>query len=385
MKDRRFRKAAVAGLLAAAIASCGETEVRKVPPPEATTNTFEQAKASAIDILFVVDDSASMAANQQALSSNFEHFFRLIDPDPTKTGEPGEVDYRLAVTTTDVLKKGGELVGDSGEPKIIRRDDGFDAMTLFKRRVMVGTKGASREEGFRAAELAIETAAQIEDSAGKKAFLRPEAYLYIIFVSDEDDESRDEVRYHVRRFRALKGMGNEGSVLVSAIAGPVNLPEECKTDDGKGYRAARGHRYLEMVEATGGTFGNICLSDWAETLEELAFTGLGLRKRFQLKEPARYKEDADGRPRLDILFESVKVYYPCSIQPDDPKLAANVCHEVSFDCKGENPRVTCTPMYDFDHVEGFWFDQRENALVFGGAAVPGPGSVVEVVYFARGT
>lgn len=378
---------AVLGALTLVGTACGDTEVIRVPDPPEQVDRFEQVKASAIDILFVIDNSGSMEASQDTLSNNFEHFFRLIDPDLTRRGEDGEVDYRLAVATTDAISEGGKLRAAPGEPLILRNGAGYDPLEIFRERVVVGTDGASREEGFRAAELALETAARLQDPPGQLAFLRPGAYLYVVFVSDEDDESRDEVRYFERRLRAMKGKGNEGTVIVSAIAGPPTeeLPESCYTEEG--LRKVRpGHRYAEMARATGGTMGNICLPDWAETLEELAFTGLGLRKRFQLSRPARYKEDPDtGIPQVDLLFNSVEVQYPCSVSPDDFKLSEAVCGHVEDRCGGPDPMRVCVPYYDTNQNNGFWFDQRENTVVFGGIAIPGPGSTIEVRYQPRDT
>lgn len=370
-------------LFASLALACGEPEVVTVPARPAQVDRFEQRKASAIDILFVIDNSASMAANQRNLADNFEHFFRLIDPDPRRVGEPGEVDYRLAVATTDVVFTPGALVYGKGEPPILRPSTAYDPLEIFRERVVVGTQGASREEGFRAAELALETASELRDETNAPLFLRDVAYLYVIFVSDEDDESRDEVRYFERRFRSARGKGDERTVIVSAIAGPTTdpLPEECFDEKGNELVRDPGHRYKELVERTGGTFGNICAEDWAATLEQLAYTGLGLRKRFQLSAPVRYVENDDGSPILSVMFESIEVQYPCSTPEDDPRFTA--CTRVVDRCGGENGTRVCVPVYDMSHRNGFWFEPRDNTLVFAGNGIPGPGSVLVVRYLPR--
>lgn len=376
-------RTALIGLLAQF--GCGDPEVVDVPGRGEQKDRFEQRKASAIDILFVIDNSGSMARNQRHLADNFEHFFRLIDPDPTDVGEPGEVDYRIAVTTTDVINTPGELFFRRGEPPVLRPSFDYDPLDYFRERIIVGTRGASREEGFRAAELAVDTASRLKDDAGERLFLRDIAYLYLIFVSDEDDESLDEVRYFERRFRSMRGKGDERTVIVSAIAGPTTdpLPEECIGGELNQPIVRPGHRYQQMASRTGGIMGNICLEDWAETLEELAYTGLGLRKRFQLSAPALYLE-RDGVPRLDVLFNSIEVQYPCSTTPaDDPKLSSEICAPVLDRCHENPPVRVCVPKYDMGKRNGFWFEPDDNTIVFGGDAVPGPGSVVEVRYQPR--
>src|SRR5690606_15064850 len=148
---------------------------------------FEQIKASSIDILFVIDNSGSMQPHQEALADNFARFMELIDPDPSRRGEPGEVDYRLAVATTDAENEAGVL---HGNPAVLQPDPG--SLDAFKKNVVVGTSGAAREEGLRAAELALEAASKLKDGQGRKAFVRDGAFLYAIFVSDEDDKSFGE-------------------------------------------------------------------------------------------------------------------------------------------------------------------------------------------------
>lgn len=378
----RYAAACTALLAPLVLAACDDPNVTPVPARPVQVDRFEQRKASAIDILFVIDNSGSMAIHQQSLADNFEHFFRLIDPDPSRVGEPGEVDYRLAVATTDVISTPGALFYGRGEPPILRPSTDYDPLEFFRERVLVGTKGASREEGFRAAELAVETASQLKDEKDNPLFLRNTAYLYLIFVSDEDDESRDEVRYFERRFRSFRGKGDERTVIASAIAGPTvsPLPEECHDEKGNPIVRA-GNRYEELAHLTGGTLGNICEADWAGTLEELAYTGLGLRKRFQLRAPARYFVEDDGRPNLGYLFESVEVQYPCSTPEDDPKFSA--CTRVDDRCGGEQRMRVCVPLYDMGQRNGFWFEPRDNTIVFAGDGVPGPGSVVEVRYIPR--
>lgn len=388
----RLRRVAASCLVLAApllLASCGDDQVIRVPPRPDQVERFDQRKASAIDILFVIDNSGSMQPSQEHLSENFEHFFRLIDPDPERVGEPGEVDYRIAVATTDVSSPGsaGKLYYGPGEPKILQPSDEHDVLGFFRQRVLVGTKGASREEGFRAAELAAQAAAELEDEKGKPLFLRDEAYLYIIFVSDEDDESRDEVRYFERRLRSLMGKGDEKTVIVSAIAGPTDdpLPEECIDEDGYP-KARQGFRYAEMARLTGGTVGNICLENWAETLETLAYTGLGLRKRFQLKAPLLYYTDDEGNLDPNLLSEtfSIEVQYPCDTPKDSPSLGERVCTNRADRCDHpDRPVIACVPPYDMGQSNGFWIEPRDNTVVFAGDAIPGPGSVVVVRYKPR--
>lgn len=354
-------------LAAAALAGCGEDRLIETPPDPYRTDSLCQLPASSIDILFVIDNSRSMVEEQQALAENFDRFLSLVDPDPLATGEEGEVDYRIAVTTTDALVGKGELVGD---PPVIRAGAGYSPLDALRRNVQVGTEGRALEQGLEAALLAIHKAADLTEG-GERAFVRERAYLYVIVVSDEEDSSPGEVRHYVRALEQAKGIGNDGAVVISAIAGPA--PDGCESPAGQ---ATPGLRYDEIARTTGGVVGNICTADWQGTLRELAVTGLGLRKRFQLfLPPADYTKDGT----VDIHdINSVVVRYPC----DTPDLQSYLgeCAEVRDEC-AEGGDVVCVPF--FGHPDGYVYDAPEKMLDFHGRAVPGPGACVEASYLAR--
>ena len=73
----------------------------KVPPVlprlwEVGTRTYillEQIIAANLDILFVIDNSASMAGRQKGLMASIPSFLRKLDTAPTN------VDYRIGMTT----------------------------------------------------------------------------------------------------------------------------------------------------------------------------------------------------------------------------------------------------------------------------------------------
>ncbi len=353
--------------------ACGDEVLVDRPADPPQTDSFEQIKASSIDILFVVDNSRSMTDHQDALAANFSNFLSLMDED-LHTGAEG-VDYRLAVATTDVRNEAGAL---RGEPAIIQRGAGYDPVKAFQRAVKVGKDGSALSQGLLAAELALETAGNLKDAKGQPAFLRPDAFLYLIFVSDDRDMSFGEVRYFQRRFESIKGRGNENTVLASTIAGP--LPNGCNSGE---VWAMAGDGYVQLAELTGGVVGNICTEDWASTLRDLAFSGLGLRKRFQLSKPV---QSWLGEDEVETYaFDYIGVHYPCSIPDDDPLLGADRCGAVSRSSCGdpgaEKPGVACIPYWG--EKDGVIFDPRENTLVFSGTAIPPPGSTIWATYTPR--
>jgi len=173
------------------------------------------------DILFVVDDSLSMAEEQTNLRDNLAVFVQALASSPVQNH------FRLGVTSTSVAAFGattttGHAYGSgpsrgvpypAGALVAIRQVAGvgqsgqllYDAVTAattggwtgrrildqgsptlvadFKANVLLGTDGSGKEQPFRAARLALSD--RLADA--NAGFLRPGARLAVIFLTDEDD------------------------------------------------------------------------------------------------------------------------------------------------------------------------------------------------------
>ena len=326
---------------------CDDPTFGRTLPPGARIDTFGQAEVSTLDLLWVIDNSSSMIQEQQNLHDNLVSFFTFLDE--------GEVDYRIGVTTTDALNNAGRLVGT---PSIITPVSS-DPLRAFQGNLLVGTSGRAQEQGLAAAELALD--------GRNQGFLRPEAWLFVIFVSDEDDHSFGEIRYFWRIFEQAKGVGNEEKVTLSAIIGP---PTDLETGAGGGCAseagaAAPGDRYAALAEATGGLHGAICDASFATTLEALGALAVGLKRKFFLSETP------------DPESIEVTVVYPCEGRPAQ----VGSCEAVEDRCGDPNPALRewrCVPPKG--RPEGWVYETETNAIFFVGDSVPGVKSRVEVLY-----
>lgn len=370
--SRAPRRAAPAcAALAACLGACGQGKTVSTPPPGFRQDTFAQEAASKIDVLWVIDNSASMQPEQDELSTSLTRFM--------DTFSRGLVDYRIAVTTTDVFNDRGEFLGN---PPII--DPALpDPVASFQQRVRVGTGGKGHEEAFEAARLAIEreqasavailsqldacragcsgaTAQRCRDDCGARyepRFMRPEAHLYLVFVSDEDEQSFGEVRFFQRFFESALGPGNEGSVAVAAICGDVPTPP-CG--------ARPGVRYAELAQATGGLVASICDPTFDAQLARLAVDAVGLKRKFAL----------GAAPALATL--SVEIHYRC----DTPR-GELVCASVDDGCASKaraDRALVCTPAQG--EADGWTFESATGSLFFHGASMPGLRSEVVASYQA---
>lgn len=249
------------------------------------TDVFLQSARSAVDVLFVVDNSGSMMEEQQAIGQAFDQFIQYA----VSQG----IDYHIGVTTTGLTPSGGgwsDCPGgvDGGEagrlfpvtgerPRYITSST-IDPVGIFRQNVQVGVCHWW-EEGLEAAYRALTP--PLVDNAdapntpqpndGNLGFYRPDARLSVIIVTDEDDHSDKDVGFYTHFFQNLKGPSGADRVTVHGVLG-----DGCSTASGG------GDRYKAVIQATGGSVESICTSDWGDSLVNLAQETFGYSLRFPL-------------------------------------------------------------------------------------------------------
>ncbi len=161
------------------------------------------------DILFVVDDSGSMAVEQTNIASNFSAFIQQLSSSPVRN------DFQIGITTTSVDRNSaasppGQVTFFATGPNqnlpypagALVRVDATTGMQIttgpgrilpassptlvndFVQNVHVGTLGSGKEQPLRAARYALSEPLLSGANAG---FLRPGARLAVVFVTDDDD------------------------------------------------------------------------------------------------------------------------------------------------------------------------------------------------------
>jgi hypothetical protein len=272
--------------------------------------------SGAVDILFVVDNSGSMLEEQERLSRTLfneacpiqslaEVPDTLRHPDDELLARLTQVcgfaqllaafdrDFRIGVITTDVdacdnlisVAQGGDEWGHRPQrgclqpvpttgQRFIQRSD-VDPDNRFRELLSnLGTYGSPFERPFDAVQAFLDGDTFAEACEGDRdAFLRDEASLLLVFVSDEDDCSHADGRFgfddetsaicgndasvvidhnpalcydapellapveeYADRWRALKGEGREDDVRVALLVGSVlesgeAVPSGCLLDD----------------------------------------------------------------------------------------------------------------------------------------------------------
>lgn len=253
------------------------------------SNEFADARpaeaCNKMDIVFIVDDSGSMSEEQANLTTNFPQFANVLDTYTTMSGDT--LDYRLAVTTTgrDVdytiqppipgfppLTQSED--GDNGKfrksssmPRPwIERADG-NVATTFANVAKVGTSGPSLEMPLYALQLALTDRVSDGSNAG---FLREDALLAVVILTDEDDCSREDNNFTVENDACGSGIpqivptmnyvnfldgvvGNRGRWATAVIAGPT----DCSSAFGDAYAADRLQQFVGQA-GSNAVFSSIC-------------------------------------------------------------------------------------------------------------------------------
>ncbi len=305
------------------------------------TDVFEQVSGRKVDVLFVVDNSGSMGEEQANLAANFGDFIR--------GAQQFENDYQLGVVSTDVMNEAQN--GKLQPPGVMAR--GPNVEQQFRDAVDLGTNGAGEEHGLEAAQKALsdplafdtgvmcggdgdcqepDTCVRGVCGGHNRGFLREDAALEVVFVSDEEDQSVATLDFYVDFLKSIKGFRNEALMHAHAIVGAVDgRAAQCQSEDGD---AAAGRRYVDVANRTNGQVFSICDDDFGRSLRDIGNQAFGLPVQFFLSRPA---------------------------------VGATI--EVTVDGQRQNA--------------GWMYDQPTNSVIFDENHVPQPGQTISVTYEAQ--
>ena len=231
-------------------------------------DSFVQTALPSVDLLFVVDNTASMAQEQTALAEEFSTL--------TSSLAAENISWQLGVTTMDMSNESAGRL--RGSPYVLTPNlDDVDA--LFSALVQVGVASVAPEAGLAAAAVALGLVDAKEANAG---FRRPDASLHVVFVSDADDQSDswlgtdpvDEFLEILEEESTLTGLPARASALVG------DVPSGCVSDNGT---AESGERYVAVAQATQGAVASICAADFSDLLEHVGDASITYQTEFLLR------------------------------------------------------------------------------------------------------
>jgi hypothetical protein len=244
------------------------TQMASVVAGAEVVDTFAVDADPPVDLLVAVDQSGSMDDDASLLGANFGALIAQL--------EAGTSDWRVGVVTLDSgCFNGGVLA-----------PDGADNATTFAAAVVEG-EDREIDDDERLFQLADRALGQVGAGECNEGFLRSGAVLSLVFVSDEPEQSHDEVSAWTWDFWVARWVTLTGAEPLVRVNGVVDLDLCNEGADG----------YSEAIAATGGVALSICDADWVAHAGDLASATTAFLYRFPLSadpEPSTLVVRVDG-------------------------------------------------------------------------------------------
>jgi hypothetical protein len=204
--------------------------------------TQDQFSSANADILVVMDNSGSMGSEQTLLAQGLG---ALIDAIPLGN------DFHFGVVTTDMdlgnpgqqnpLLAYGNLIGPvlGSLPNKWLDPAVANVVNEMKLDVAPGVTGSGSERGLDAAYAALVNLSGV--GGYNEGFLRDNAFLNILIVSDEEDQSLRSVSDYYAGFNLLKGTNWTAHAIVHTDANTLGCLPPISTD-------AVGQRYMDFID-----------------------------------------------------------------------------------------------------------------------------------------
>lgn len=308
-----------------------------------------------VDILWVIDNSGSMATSQKNLTDHFGSFIeKFVQTDS---------DFHMAVTTSDAylapylnnfnfsrIRDGvtnGVLNQHSGV--FVMKKDTPNLSSVFLTNITQGTKGSGDERAFSSFEETLQNPWNVD-------FRRPDAFLAVIIVSDEDDFSHndfttgtsgyyftedynDPTMFTIQHYMDyLTNFTSTGGAGKNFSVNAITIFDDACYNQLKGNGQKKSRRYEELVTASAGTLISLC-SDFSQSLQVLSESIVELSSVFALN---RIPLEAT----IVVIVDGVTV----------PKDATN----------------------------GWTYDAAANSIAFHGTAIPQAGADVKINFDPAG-
>lgn len=216
--------------------------------PEESVN-FPQSVSynNKVDILWIIDNSSSMQQHQERLASQI--------PELVSTLNSLKMDYHMAVITTTLggvaNPDGGQFIGS---PKFVTSTTP-NLVNALSSRMVLGQAGSNNERGLESMNRVLSPSYLANEGKG---FLRADALLVVIALSDEDDKSAvsSPAKYYMNFLDSLKAPWVDGSrSWVFNFIGVLSNTSQCRTFNDY---AEPGLTFMDLVKESKGTQQSIC-------------------------------------------------------------------------------------------------------------------------------
>lgn len=223
---------------------------------ESFTETHTQEEIVKSDIIFIVDNSGSMFSYQTAVASNMSTFMNVF----ATLG----IDYQIGVITTDKAYFLGSVITPNSTDPV--------GELAYQIGTAAGIYGSGMERGL---QMSYDVTQAGEDAGPNSSFLRADALLVLVYISDERDWSSGNWTDYANYFNQLKG--DPSMVLSHAVIG--DYPSGCTwIDPATGYQrmVQFGAGYYDISQYYGGMTYSLCSTDWGQQMQSMALNSVAV-------------------------------------------------------------------------------------------------------------
>ncbi|OQW48435.1 MAG: hypothetical protein A4S09_04460 [Proteobacteria bacterium SG_bin7] len=241
-----------------------------------------------VDILWVIDNTPSMAQHQTVLAQKSGAFLNGL--------LSRNLDFRIAATTVD-MRSGGTEGKFIGSPAVLTKSTPNIA-AAFNQKITVAEAAYDLEQGLGGMKRALELR-----SSTNTGFFRSDALLVVIVVTNEDDGSPGNPSDYISFLDTIKPrtpIGERNWVFhMIGVTGAAG--ENCST---YGNYTEPGYRYMQLVDNSGGAKTTICTGDFSAALA-------GVEKRIYDTASRFYLDRVPDVSSIEVLINGNKI-------PNDP-------------------------------------------------------------------
>jgi hypothetical protein len=342
MLKQVVKKTVMIGAAAMALTACDKGASYSLL---ADSDSFQQEAVfvpKKIDVLWVIDNSGSMATSQNNLASNFQSFIARFNQ--------SNYDFHMGVVTTDGWEKAfsnsttaqqkarlRDGLGSNHSGVFVMDKNTANLSTVFSTNIKQGTGGNGDERGLESMRLSLLDPFNVN-------FRRADAFLAVIIVSDEEDGSSSTSAfeskpnyYPISRYTDFLDdlTGGTASGRNYSVSSIIVQDDACKDQlNSDNFQRTVGSRYAAMSAATQGVTASLC-SNFGTSLQLISDSIIQLSSVFKLnREP---------------VVESIVIKVNGSVVPQDA-------------------------------TNGWTYDAAKLTITFHGSAVPGANADIRISY-----
>lgn len=258
-----------------------------------------------VDILFVVDNSGSMAEEQRNMARRIDNFINKIN----------DLNWQIAVTSTDPRSEvpdeycespfgigcdmypiehgdGGFRKFDNGDYILSPVTKNTEAQILLGNAIQLGIGGSTSEQGIRATYRALEKS----KGGGKyhKNFIREDSALAVVLISDEDETGNSARNKPKNLIDYINKNWPQKSFRFHSM---INLEKfNCVSNE-----LEYGVTYNELSRITNGIVGSVCQENYSS---DLASIGEDVRNQASTVHLQCVPQDTNGNGKADITVRT---------------------------------------------------------------------------------